>query len=392
MLFQTLDNKKECYAIFCNEIFYHYPNSLDLTRTWSWTSHFSSIDIEYAQIWCNGRSLGDVCPEDLRLQWEQVNYKAKAFITSFHESKINLDDICFYDAVPKKFLLEYNVLKNKITNFVFEHYKKPKNYDFLSSLVVFLDKINKQELNLRAKNLDFINPKVRANFNKIKQANNFIEYTPWVTATGRLSTTQKSFPILNLNKELRNVIIPQNDLFIELDYNSAELRTFLGLLGKDQPSDDLHSWIQKNIFKGRFTREETKKKVFSWLYNPKASNKKLNSYFDRDLLLNKYYINGVVSTPYGRTIEVDDERALNYTIQSTASDLFLTAAMRVDEALSKSKSFISFCVHDSLIIDFAKEDKHMINELVEEFSKNIFGSFKTNLSIGKDYGSMRLLR
>ena len=375
--------------MFCDEILYHYPNNLDLTHTWAYSSHFDDKYLEYAHLWCSGKNLDDICPESLKEEWGIINKRSKAFLLSFQEAKINLDDICFYDAVPKKFLIEYYSLKNKITDWVFEHHKKPKNYDFLLELVTFLDKLKKQKLNLRVNNLDFINPKVRVNFNKIKNCNNVIEYTPWVTATGRLSTTQNSFPILTLNKELRDVIIPQNDLFIELDYNSAELRTFLGLLDKEQPQDDLHSWIQKNIFNDRFSREETKKKVFAWLYNPKASNKKLNNYFDRGLLLKKYYIAGYAETPYGRQIEVEEEKALNYIIQSTTSDLFLTAMLKIDKMLADKRSFISFSIHDSLILDFAQEDKPLLDEIIKEFSKNKFGVFKTNLSIGKSFGSMK---
>jgi len=389
LLFQTLDNKKECYAVFCEEALYHYPNNLDLTHTWSYTPHFDDPSIEYAHIWSGGKSLDDTCPESLKEEWSLISKKAKAFLTSFHEAKINLDDICFYDAVPKKFLIEYFSLKNKITDWVFEHYKKPKNYDFLLELTAFLNKIEKQKLNLRVDNLDFINAKVRASFSKVRNCNDTISYTPWVTATGRLSTARDSFPILTLNKALRDVLIPRNDLFVELDYNSAELRTFLGLLGKEQPEDDLHSWIQKNIFNDRFPREEVKKKVFAWLYNPKASNKKLNSYFDRDLLLKKYYTGTKTLTTYGRQIEVEEEKALNYIIQSTASDLFLTTMLKIDKILENRKSFISFCVHDSLVIDFAQEDKHLIDDLVKEFSKNKFGVFKANLSVGKSFGKMK---
>ena len=49
MLFQALDNKKECYAIYCNDTLYHYPNNLDLTHTWSYTPHFDDKDVEYAK-------------------------------------------------------------------------------------------------------------------------------------------------------------------------------------------------------------------------------------------------------------------------------------------------------------------------------------------------------
>ena len=378
MLFQTLDNKKECYAVFCNDALYHYPNSLDLTHTWSYTPHFKDKKLEY-----------EVCPPHLKQSWEDANLKARAYLIALDQAKINLDDICFYDSVPKKFLREFYSLKNEITDWTFDHYKKPNNYDFMLELVTLLDRIRNQKLNLRVENLDFINPKVRNSFSKIKNSSGYISYNPWGTATGRLTTNQESFPILTLNRELRNVLTPNNDLFVELDYNSAELRTFLGLLGKDQPKEDLHIWIQKHIFNDRFTREETKKKVFAWLYNPKASNKKLGESFNRQALLDKYYTNEQISTPYGRCIDVEEDKALNYAIQSTASDLFLTSMLKIDKILQNKKSFVAFSIHDSLIIDFDASEKDLILQIVEKFSETKFGDFKTNLSIGRNFGDMR---
>ena len=389
MLFQALDNKKECHAIFCDGDIYRYPNDLDLTHTWSYSPHITDNNIECAQIWCLGTSLDDICPEHLKTSWHTLSQKARAFITSFHEAKINLDDICFYDSVPKKFLLEYFSVKNKITDWVFNHHKKPKNYQFLYELTVLLDKIKKQKLNLRTENLDFIELSNRAIFNKIKHANNYIEYTPWVTATGRLTTTKNSFPILTLNKELRSIIVPRNDLFIELDYNSAELRTLFGLLGTPQPYGDIHSWVGKNIFNDKYTREQTKKRVFAWLYNPRAKNSKLSKHFNRDLALKKYYFNNTVTTPFDRTLKVQEDKALNYLIQSTASDLFLASMLETEKLLKNRKSFTSFCIHDSLVIDFAREDQPIINDLVKKFSNTKFGNFKTNLSIGKNFGAMK---
>jgi len=389
LLFQTLDNKKECYAIYCDKDFYYYPNKLDLTHTWSYTPHFENKKIEYANIWCTGANLDSACPEHLKEDWSRINKKARAYLTSFDEARINLDDICFYDAVPRKFLVEYCDYKNQITDWVFHHYKKPKNYDFLNELVIFLHKLGRQEMNLQTTNLDFINPKVRKSFDKIKNSSNRIIYDPWVTATGRLTTTQNSFPILTLNKELRHVLAPCNNLFMELDYNSAELRTFFGLSGQDQPAEDIHAWINSTIFNNKYTREECKKKVFAWLYNPKAKNAKLNKYLDRDSLLNKLYIDGHVETPYQRRLNVCHSKALNYLIQSTTSDLFLTSVLKVDKMLKNRKSFISFCIHDSLVIDFHKSDRSLVNEILKIFSATKFGDFKINLSIGNNFGNMK---
>lgn len=378
--------------MFCEGNIYHYPHGLNLSRTWAPTAHFDNEDVEYAQIWAHGQTFSEMCPDHLKEEWGALNKKARAFLKSFETAKINLDDICFYDSVPRKFLIDFYSFRSQITDWVFEHEKKPKNYDFLKDLVVFLNKVKDQEVLLRMENLDFINPKVRNSFKKIKKSNNKIKYNPWSTVTGRLTTEGDSFPILTLNRELRNVVVPTNDLFVELDYNSAELRTFLGLLSAPQPDGDLHSWISENIFLSKLTRDETKKKVFAWLYNPKARNKKLNEKFNRDAILKKYYIDGAVNTPYNRKIKVDEQRALNYIIQSTASDLFLTSMLKVDKMLEDRKSFIAFCVHDSLIIDFAKEDQPLIEEVINVFSDTKFGKFKTNLSAGRNFGEMRKIK
>ena len=389
MLFQALDNKKECYAIYCNDTLYHYPNNLDLTHTWSYTPHFDDKDVEYAKIWAGGLSLGEVCPEGLRDEWNSVDQKAKAFLTSFQAAKVNLDDVCFYDLVPKKFLIEYCAIKNKITDWVFEHYKKPKNYDFLLQMTKMISKIDNQRLNVNKQSLSIADSAVRMSLSKISSARPYVNYNLWGTATGRLSTKKTSFPILTLNKELRNALKPNNDLFVELDYNSAELRVLFGLLGQPQPEEDVHAWIGKNIFEDKYSRDDTKKKVFSWLYNPNAKNKKLNEYLNRDAIIKKYYSSGNVFTPYDRKIHVEEDKALNYMIQSTASDMLLTSALKIDKLLKNRKSYISFCVHDSLVLDFSKEDQPLLEELTSLFSETKMGKLRTNLSIGRDYGTMR---
>jgi len=391
LIFQTLDNKNECAAIYIDGRITNDFNIADLTATWAPSLHFADQTLDCALIRANGASLDDVCPEDLKKTWQTINKKAIAFSNSFKNSHINLNDVCFYDLLPKKFLLEFYGLKNDITQHVIKSYARPKNDSFMQELLIFLKKIENVNLNLNFKNLNMTDIKVRRSFSKIKDAPSKISYNPWGTVTGRLTTNKDSFPILTLNKELRPVVNAANDCLLELDFNAAEIRVLMSLLGQEQPNEDIHNWISKNIFGNKYNRDQSKKKVFAWLYNPLAKNKKLNQYLNRDALYDKYYNNGFVETPFGRKIEVSEDKAINYLIQSTTSDLFLTSAMRVDKMLEGKKSNVCFCIHDSLVLDYSKEDQAIVEQVVQEFSNTKFGFFNTNLNMGKNFGMMRKL-
>jgi len=89
---------------------------------------------------------------------------------------------------------------------------------------------------------------------------------------------------------------------------------------------------------------------------------------------------------------VYERRALNYIIQSTSSDLFLRQMIKVDKMLEGKKSFIAFSVHDSLVMDFAEEDIHLLEPIIEEFSDTPLGKYLTNVSMGKNYGNMRKIK
>ena len=387
MIFQLLDTKHECYKIFCaDELHDDYSDEV-LTHTWAPSPSLADKEVEYAQIWSGGKTLADLCPEKSKHRFENLNERARVFLKTFFNARINLDDVCFYDCVPEKFLLDYFSLKNEIAADVFENYKKPLNHDFMRDLIFFVDRISNQTLNIDTSDLDMSDEKTGAQ--KISLDKNKVVYNPWGTVTGRLTTQKNSFPILTLNKNLRKCLKPQNDVFLELDYNASELRVLLGLLDQAQPEEDLHSWLAKEVFDDKYTREEVKKKVFAWLYNPASKNKRLNAFFDRQAVLQKYYDGHKVVTPYDRTVDVDEEKALNYLIQSSSSDMMLTAAMKLDKILSNKKSFVAFCIHDSIVLDIAAEDKELVENMREEFSKTRFGNFRTNMSLGLNFGDMK---
>ena len=121
------------------------------------------------------------------------------------------------------------------------------------------------------------------------------------------------------------------------------------------------------------------------------NNEPLEKVFNRDKILEKFWDGKQVNTPFDRNIRADHHHAFNYIMQSSTSDLFLRKMIDIHDKLKDRNSHIAFCIHDSLVIDFAREDRDIISDIVEEFSSTSLGSFKTNVSVGKNFGDMKEL-
>ena len=389
MLFQTLDDKKDCIGLYLDDLVFGERLPTGLSHTWSYSGFLKGRQIEYANLYCGGKTLDEVCPEALQPRWRDISDKFKAFIKSFATSRVSLDNNCFFDLVPRKFLMEFCHIKNQICEHVFENYKRPKNYDYLVSLVEIIEDMKYRRLNLNTKNLSMFKAghrKFAQNLNKIEPSCKFNIYG---TKTGRLTTSPKSFPILTLKKEFRCVIEPHNDYFVELDFNAAELRTLLSLQGERQPEGDLHEWNIKNIFQGSITRDEAKKRIFAWLYNPESDDRLCTLAYDRESVVQKYFTQGQVTTFWNKVIPSEERTALNYIIQSTCAENVLRQMIKVSNYLKGCKSYVAFPIHDSIVLDLSVEDKEKIPEIIDIFSDTALGKFKVNVGVGQNFGNLQ---
>ena len=386
MYFQTLDDKRKCVVIYKEGKLHFDSMPSDLRRTWSFTGSIEDKNVEYAQIYASGKSLEEACPEEHKEELKESQKKFDSCVKSFATAKIDPRDHCLFDMIPQRFLMQFCEIRNKITKHVFENYEKPRNYNLLCDSYKLLHKIKYQNLNL---NTDNCRELLLSTKNRDKVASllksRYVSYNLFGAATGRLTTHQKSFPILSVRKDFRKLIKPNNDWFLQLDYNSADVRTFINLIGQEQPEGDVHEWNVKNLFNSNCTREEAKVKFFAWLFNP-DSNAVENERYKRDKILDRWYNGGFISNPYKRRIKVEQRKALSYLVQSTTNDRILDRALEIDQILEGRKSYISFFIHDEIAIDFAHEDRDLIPKI-----KNIFeqGGFKSNMSVGRDYFNLR---
>tara|TARA_R100000008_G_scaffold86838_1_gene81972 strand:- start:928 stop:2112 length:1185 start_codon:yes stop_codon:yes gene_type:complete len=392
LLFQAIDDKTNCVGIYADGKL-HFDNlPTNLTKTWKYAGYLDGHEIEYANLYCGGHKLEEVCPEDLKDAWGAAKRRFEAYLKSFNIAKISLNEHCVYDLIPHSFLEEFFEIRNNITEHVLETLDRPKNYDFLNDLSRVVYEIRHQELKIDFSNIRklLVSTRTRSYAQNLKKHDRYCRLNMFGTITGRFTTEPGSFPLLTMPKELRAIIQPHNEWFLALDYNGAEIRTLLSLLGEEQPDYDIHDWNVKNLFNNEIGRDEAKKKFFAWLYNPNSSEI-ISDLYDRDKILDSYWHEGELKTEYDREIKVDRGKALNYCLQSTCADTISERMIEIFKYLKDKKSRIAFSIHDELIIDLSDSERHLVPEINEMFSNNKLGKFLTNIRVGKNLGDMREL-
>lgn len=391
MFIESLDYKNDCVGYYCDSKLIKTLPEAPMYYSWFASSHLASREVVYAYLY-SGKGINESCPEHLQDDWKALQNRMKAFFRSFAISKINLEDNCIFDMIPEHFLIDYYAAKSKITKHILETVEKPHNYDHLQDLMVFCDKIERQKLNIdtTSLNIRIANPLVRQAKLKYDSISPYIKYDMFGTKTGRLSTIPNSFPILQIDKEYRSVVNPTNDWFLELDFNGAELRTFLALAGEQQPTTDIHEWNVINIYNNKLSREEAKKKIFAWLYG-ETEHRNSEEVYKKEQVRSKYWDGSKVTTYWKREIDSDKHHSLSYIVQSTFADLMFKQLLKVDKFLTSYKSFISFTVHDNIVIDLADDEKYLLPEIINVFSDTEFGKFLVNTKVGSSYGNMRSL-
>ena len=371
MYFQIIDSNKKCLKVYSSGDFYDYSEKLDLTKTWKHSVHLADEkNIDYAFLYSKDGTLESVCPIFVKEAFQNSSDRISSFMKSIIATNSNIKDYCIYDYIPVAFLSRFLNDKEIIIKHVFKNIKRPAHYDILKKAHILTEEMN-----------------ARDNIYDGQYANT--NYGIFGTRTGRLSNKKSGIPILTMTKEDRKLLQPTNDLFVEFDFNAAELRTLLALSNVDQPKIDMHEWT---CSKTSATREEIKKRTFAWLYNPEARDSLLEGLYNRKGVKDAFKTKDGIRTPFFRNIETDDRRSLNYIVQSTSSDVCIEQAFKIRELFKNTKTKICYLLHDSVILDYAKEDQDKFLEAKKIFANTRFGEYLVNASIGKNFGEMRKIK
>ena len=375
-ILQTLDVQDNCRGIYITESNqFKLDNFNHLLReykiAWKHSPLLNDEEFQYVYPLLRGADLEDYSPDPgIYLACKnKIEAQQKASCIA----KVNLKEECFFNLIPEHQLTKWFKVRHRAMESLLKIVKKDQDYEILHKAHVLTENIARQ-------NIQFGTNTGR------------VFYNIFGSATGRLTTKKGSIPILTLKKEQREMLRPQNDAFVELDLNAAEIRMLLALSGREQPQGDIHEWILKTVFNSEVSRSQAKKELFAWLYNPSSSKNRFDQIFSRTIFRDFYFFeNKVLTTPFGRKLTVEERKAQNYLLQSTTSDQVLENAYEIQKLLKDKKSKIAFTLHDSIILDISKEDAIMLKEIKSIFEQTRWGKFASTCKIGRNFGNLKEL-
>ena len=262
-------------------------------------------------------------------------------------------------------------------------------------------------------------------------------YKQTLTRTGRLSSVEpnlQNIPVRNEEgRKVRKAFIPQNDIFLSIDYSQIELRILAHLSGDEElqkafnNDQDIHTKVAADIFDiseeqvTKNQRRTAKAVIFGIVYGisgyglgenlelkPSEAKKYIDKYLSLYPKVDEYmkhniktaYETGFVKTLFNRKRVIEEltntnymirqsgERmALNTPIQGTSADIMKMAMIKVYEEMNRHnfKSKIVMQVHDELIFDVYENELDELIKVAKNAMENIY-KLSVPLKVSADTG------
>ena len=216
--------------------------------------------------------------------------------------------------------------------------------------------------------------------------------------TSRPTNAFNSINFLAFNKEngSRMAFIPQNDAFVEFDFDGYHIRLIADAMHTDIPQNQsIHEYLGKQYFnKEELTPEEyqeAKKITFRQMYNG-VEEEYLYIEFFEDVyhtvraMWTTYTNNGFLELPNGRKLiqeNANPQKLFNYYIQCLETVNNVKKLNKLKDYLKDKQSKVLLVVYDSILIDYAVSDgkgtlSH-IKDILEE------GGYKVKAKKGDNY-------
>ena len=216
--------------------------------------------------------------------------------------------------------------------------------------------------------------------------------------TSRPTNAFNSINFLAFNKEngSRTAFIPENDAFVEFDFDGYHIRLIADAMYTDIPQDQsIHEYLGKQYFnKEELTPEEyqeAKKITFRQMYNG-VEEEYMHIEFFEDVyhtvraMWTAYTNNGFLELPNGRKLTQENanpQKLFNYYIQCLETVNNVKKLNKLKDHLKDKQSKVLLVVYDSILIDYAVSDGKgtlsQIKDILEE------GGYKVKAKKGDNY-------
>jgi len=191
--------------------------------------------------------------------------------------------------------------------------------------------------------------------------------------TGRPTNSFNNINFLAIPKEeaYRSCFVPNNDYFVDFDFDAYHLRLIGDLINYSLPKESLHNYFGKLYFKkDTLTPEEydeSKKISFKQLYGGVDKKYKHIDFFNHldqfiESKWNSYTKDGYIILPTGRVLRqlrgMNSTKLFNYIIQNLETKQNVKKINDIHNLVESQgyKSRIVLVTYDSLLLDYALED------------------------------------
>ena len=224
-------------------------------------------------------------------------------------------------------------------------------------------------------------------------------YNPY-TATGRPVNNFNGLNFVGLKHDNgeRNCFEPDNDLFVEMDYDGYHPR-LIGDIVDYQFKGNVHNTLAEIYFKSKeITPEqykESKTLTFKQIYGGIDKANLHHPFFKKtqdfiDVLWKGFNKDGYISTKH-YTIKkehhpkIHAQKLFNYYIQATETENNILIIKEIQKYLKYKKTKLVLYIYDAFVFDYAKEEG---SEVLEDLQTIISDKFPTKVKMGRHYGAL----
>ena len=339
---------------------------------------------------------------DISLLYSMVNYDRLELpnfsngITYFYNNLENNQEI--NKIIPISKLYEYyEEIFNKVSEVI--DYEKPSGYDFYNKTATNVFYLLEQQglgiiYNAFTELFKPRNPIFNIYNNKVLTSYNLYN----VTSRPTNAFNSVNFAAIPKSEKHRKCFKPQNDLFVEFDFDGYHLRLLCDQIDYTLTDESAHKQLAKLYFnKEEITDEEysqAKQINFHAIYGkiPKKHKNlevfvKIQQFIDN--IWEEYESKGVFiapisEKPFNSNLKrMNPAKLMNYVMQSLETSRNILILKNVLRFLKDKQTKIALYTYDSVLFDFSKnDDRELLAELEQILSEN--GKYPVKFKFSKN--------